>query len=155
MIARLEITNDTVVNEERLFQDAYGRIRDIRINRLNALRIWLIGNLEQALNYREVTADSLIQHSDRGSQYVSVAYTNRLNDAGVKPLVGTVSDSYDNALAETNNDLYKTELVYNLGPWKSTQALELATLNWVHLYNHERLLGTIGSVPPAEYENLY
>ena len=116
---------------------------------------FVLDALEQALNDREVTTDSLIHHSDRGSQYVSVAYTDRLNDAGVKPSVGTVGDSYDNALAETINGLYKTELVYNLGPWRSTQALELATLNWVHWYNHERLMGTIGYVPPAEYENLY
>lgn len=116
---------------------------------------FILDALEQALNDREITADSLIHHSDRGSQYVSVAYTDRLSDAGVKPSVGTVGDSYDNALAETINGLYKTELIHNLGPWKSTQALELATLNWVHWYNHERLLGTIGYMPPAEYENLY
>jgi len=116
---------------------------------------FVLDALEQALSEREVAAGELIHHSDRGSQYVSVAYTDRLNDAGVKPSVGTVGDSYDNALAETINGLYKTELVHNLGPWKSIQALELATLNWVHWYNHERLMGTIGYVPPAEYENLY
>ena len=116
---------------------------------------FVLDALEQALNDREVTDGSLIHHSDRGSQYVSVAYTDRLNDAGVKPSVGTVGDSYDNALAETINGLYKTELVHNLGPWKSIQTLELATLNWVHWYNHERLMGTIGYVSPAEYENLY
>jgi putative transposase len=116
---------------------------------------FVLDALEQALSDRAVTADELIHHSDRGSQYVSVAYTDRLNDAGVKPSVGTVGDSYDNALAETINGLYKTELVHNLGPWKSIQALELATLNWVHWYNHQRLMGTIGYVPPAEYENLY
>ena len=116
---------------------------------------FVLDALEHALNDREVTADSLIHHSDRGSQYVSVAYTDRLSDAGIKPSVGTVGDSYDNALAETINGVYKTELIHNLGPWKSIQALELATLNWVHWYNHERLMGTIGYVPPAEYENLY
>lgn len=84
-----------------------------------------------------------------------MAYTERLNDAGIKPSVGTVGDSYDNALAETINGLYKTELVHNMGPWKSMQALELATLNWVHWYNHVRLMGSIGYVPPAEYETLY
>jgi len=116
---------------------------------------FVLDALEQALHDREVPLGSLIHHSDRGSQYVSVAYTDRLSDAGIKPSVGTVGDSYDNALAETINGLYKTELIYNLGPWKSIQALELATLNWVHWYNHERLMGTIGYVPPVEYENLY
>ena len=84
-----------------------------------------------------------------------MAYTDRLSDADIKPSVGTVGDSCDNAMAETINGLYKTELVYNLGPWKSIQALELAKLKWAHWYNHERLMGTIGYVPPAEYENLY
>ena len=116
---------------------------------------FVLDALEQALHDREVPLESLINHSDRGSQYVSVAYTDRLNDAGISPSVGTVGDSYDNALAETINGLYKNELVYNLGPWKSMQALELATLNWVHWYNHVRLMGSIGYVPPAEYETLY
>ncbi len=116
---------------------------------------FVLDALEQALHDRDVPVDELIHHSDRGSQYVSVAYTDRLNDAGIKPSVGTVGDSYDNALAETINGLYKTELVHNLGPWKSMQTLELATLKWVHWYNHERLMGTIGYVPPAEYETLY
>lgn len=111
--------------------------------------------LKQALNDREVSTSELIHHSDRGSQYDPVAYTDRLNDAGIKPSVGTVGDSYDNALTETVSGLYKTELVHNLGLWKSIQALELATLNWVYWYSHERLMGTIGYVPPAEYENLY
>jgi transposase InsO family protein len=116
---------------------------------------FVLDALEQALHDRDVPIDALIHHSDRGSQYFSVAYTNRLSEAGIKPSVGTVGDSYDNALAETINGLYKTELIHNLGPWKSIQELELATLNWVHWYNHERLMGTIGYVPPAEYENLY
>jgi len=111
--------------------------------------------LEQALHSRDVEKDQLIHHSDRGSQYVSVAYTERLSDAGIRPSVGTVGDSYDNALAETINGLYKNELVYNLGPWKSIQALELAAMNWVHWYNNKRLLSAIGYVTPAEYENLY
>ena len=84
-----------------------------------------------------------------------MAYTDRLSDAEIKPSVGTVGDSYDNALTKTINGVYKTELIHNLGPWKSIQALELATLNWVHWYNQERLIGTIGYVLPAEYENLY
>ena len=116
---------------------------------------FVLDALEQALHHRKVPADSLIHHRDRGSQYVSVAYTDRLSDAEIKPSVGTVGDSYDNALTKTINGVYKTELIHNLGPWKSIQALELATLNWVHWYNQERLMGTIGYVLPAEYENLY
>jgi len=116
---------------------------------------FVLDALEQALVDRDVAIGELIHHSDRGSQYVSVAYTERLADAGIKPSVGSVGDSYDNALAETINGLYKTELVYNLGPWKSKDALELATMKWIHWYNHERLLGAIGYVSPAEYETLY
>lgn len=112
--------------------------------------------LEQALHDRGVSADDgLIHHSDRGSQYVSVAYTDRLTEAGIHPSVGTVGDSYDNALAETINGLYKTELVYKKGPWKKIDALELATLEWVHWFNHERLMELTGYLPPAEYEELY
>ena len=112
--------------------------------------------LEQALHERDVSADDgLIHHSDRGSQYVSVAYTDRLTEIGIHPSVGTVGDSYDNALAETINGLYKTELVYKQGPWKKVDALELATLEWVHWFNHERLMELTGYIPPAEYEELY
>jgi len=116
---------------------------------------FVLDALDQAVHDREGPLGSLIHHSDRGSPYVSVAYTDRLSDAGIKPSVGIDGDSYVNALAETINGLYKTELVYNLGHWKSIQALELATLNWVHWYNHERLMGAIGYVPPADYENLF
>ena len=116
---------------------------------------FVLDALEQALVDRDVTVDELIHHSDRGSQYVSIAYTERLSDAGIKPSVGSVGDSYDNALAETINGLYKTELVHNLGPWKSKEALELATLNWLHWYNHKRLMGVLGYVSPAECEALY
>ena len=112
--------------------------------------------LEQALHDRDVSADDgLIHHSDRGSQYVSVAYTDRLTEIGIHPSVGTVGDSYDNALAETINGLYKAELVYKQGPWKKVDALELATLEWVHWFNHERLMELTGYIPPAEYEELY
>jgi len=116
---------------------------------------FVLDALEQALVDRDVAVEELIHHSDRGSQYVSIAYTERLADAGIKPSVVSVGDSYDNALAETINGLYKTELIYNLGPWKSKNALELATLNWVHWYNHKRLMGVLGYVSPAEYETLY
>lgn len=117
---------------------------------------FVLDALEQALHDRHIHAKySLIHHSDRGSQYVSIAYTERLKEAGINPSVGSVGDSYDNALAETINGLYKSELVYNLGPWKSIEQLELATLKWVHWFNHERLMGPIGDIPPVELEQLY
>lgn len=117
---------------------------------------FVLDALEQALHDRDIQNEgSLVHHSDRGSQYVSLAYSERLKEAGINPSVGSVGDSYDNALAETINGLYKTELVYNLGPWRSVEQLELATLKWVHWFNHERLMGPIGDVPPAELEALY
>jgi transposase InsO family protein len=97
----------------------------------------------------------LIHHSDRGSQYVSIRYTERLAEAGVEPSVGSVGDSYDNALAETINGLYKAELIHRRAPWKSREAVELATLEWVHGFNHHRLLESIGYIPPAEAEQQY
>ena len=110
--------------------------------------------LEQALHQRE-TADGLVHHSDRGGQYLSIRYTDRLAEAGAQASVGSVGDSYDNALAETINGLYKTELARRHAPWKSVEALELATLDWVHWFNHERLLAPLGYVPPAEYEEAF
>lgn len=112
--------------------------------------------LEQALYARQRGhADGLIHHSDRGSQYVSIRYTERLADAGVEPSVGSKGDSYDNALAETINGLYKAELIHRQS-WRSREAVEIATLKWVHWYNHQRLLGSIGYIPPAEAEaNFY
>ena len=116
----------------------------------------MLDALEQALHDRNIkNNDSLIHLSDRGSQYVSIAYTDRLKAAGINPSVGSFGDSYDNALAETINGLYKTELLYNLGPWRSIEQLELATLKWVHWFNHVRLMGPIGDIPPAELEQLY
>ena len=97
----------------------------------------------------------MIHHSDRGSQYVSLRYTERLAEAGLMPSVGSTGDSYDNALAETINGLYKTEVIYKRGPWKTRESLELATLQWVHWFNHERLLEPIGHIPPAEAEAHY
>jgi transposase InsO family protein len=117
---------------------------------------FVLDALEQALHDRNIhDKHSLIHHNDRGSQYVSIAYTERLKEAGINPSVGSVGDSYDNALAETINGLYKTELVYNLGPWRSIEQLELATLKWVHWFNHVRLMGPIGDIPPVELEQLY
>ena len=97
----------------------------------------------------------LVHHSDRGSQYVSIKYTERLAEAGIEPSVGSVGDSYDNALAETINGLYKAEVIHRRGPWRSFEAVEFATLEWVDWFNNRRLLEPIGNIPPAEAEERY
>ena len=110
--------------------------------------------LEQALWSRTKT-EGLIHHSDRGSQYLSIRYTERLAEADIDASVGSVGDSYDNALAETINGLYKTEVIRRRGPWKNIEGVEYATLEWVDWFNNRRLLEPIGDVPPAEYEMMY
>ena len=110
--------------------------------------------LEQALWSRRDT-EGLVHHSDRGSQYLSIRYSERLAEAGVEPSVGSVGDSYDNALAETIIGLYKTEVIRHRGPWRHTDVVEYATLEWVEWFNHRRLLEPIGNVPPAELEMAY
>jgi putative transposase len=99
--------------------------------------------------------DGLIHHSDRGSQYLAIRYTERLEDAGVVNSVGSKGDSYDNALAETVNGLYKAELINRRGPWRSVEQVELETAAWVHWWNAQRLHGACGDIPPAEYEAAY
>jgi transposase InsO family protein len=94
----------------------------------------------------------LIHHSDRGSQYLSIRYTERLGEAGIEPSVGSVGDSYDNALAETINGLFKAEVIHRRGPWRNFEAVEYATLEWVNWFNNRRLLEPIGNIPPAEAE---
>lgn len=111
--------------------------------------------LEMALWFRDERNESLVHHSDRGSQYLSIRYGERLADAGVIASVGSRGDSYDNAVAETTIGLYKTELVRNRGPWRNADQLELATLEWVSWFNHTRLHGACGDVPPAELEANY
>ncbi len=112
--------------------------------------------LEQALHERRPARKAgLVHHSDRGSQYVSIRYTERLAEAGIEPSVGSVRDSYDNALAETINGLYKAEVIHRRGPWRSLEAVEFATLTWVDWFNHRRLLEPIGNIPPAEAEGRY
>jgi transposase InsO family protein len=112
--------------------------------------------LEQALyDRRFAKGEELIHHSDRGVQYVSIRYTERLTEAGLEPSVGSVGDSYDNALAETIIGLYKTEVIRQRGPWRGIEPVELATLEWVDWFNHRRLLEPIGNVPPAEKEDEY
>ena len=117
---------------------------------------FVLDALEQALYARQPEqTDGLVHHSDRGSQYVSIRYTERLAEAGIEPSVGSRGDSYDNALAETINGLYKAEVIHRRGPWKTKAAVELATLEWVSWFNHHRLLESIGYIPPAEAEERY
>jgi len=117
---------------------------------------FVLDALEQALYARQPERDSsLVHHSDRGSQYVSIRYSERLAEAGVEPSVGSKGDSYDNALAETINGLYKAELIHRRAPWKTKEAVELATLEWVSWFNNHRLLEPIGYTPPAEAEANY
>jgi putative transposase len=117
---------------------------------------FVLDALERALYARQPERnEALIHHSDRGSQYVSIRYSERLAEAGVKPSVGSKGDSYDIALAETINGLYKAELIHRRAPWKTREAVELATLEWVSWFNHHRLLEPLGHIPPAEAEMNY
>ena len=117
---------------------------------------FVLDALEQALHERRpVRGAGLVHHSDRGVQYVSIKYTERLAEAGIEPSVGSVGDSYDNALAETINGLFKAEVIHRRGPWRSFEAVEFATLEWVDWFNHRRLLEPIGNIPPAETEARY
>ena len=110
--------------------------------------------LEQALWARKVKGN-LIHHSDRGSQYLAIRYSERLIEAGIRASVGSVGDGYDNAMAETINGLFKAEVIYRLGPWRNLDAVEYATLEWVDWFNNRRLLEPIGNIPPAEFEKSY
>ncbi|MEW5425276.1 IS3 family transposase [Amorphus sp. 3PC139-8] len=136
--------------------DAYARrIVGWRVSR-TAHAGFVLDALEQALHERRpVHRGGLVHHSDRGSQYVSIRYTGRLAEAGIEPSVGSVGDSYDNALAETINGLYKAEVIHRRGPWRSFEAVEFATLSWVDWFNNRRLLEPIGNIPPAEAEERY
>lgn len=96
-----------------------------------------------------------MHHTDAGSQYTSIAFTERLAAAGVSASVGTVGDAYDNALAESVIGLYKTEVIRQRGPWRNLEAVEFATLEWVDWFNNRRLLEPIGNIPPAEAEERY
>jgi len=116
---------------------------------------FVLDALEQALHDRRPVHGGLVHHSDRGVQYVSITYTERLAEAGLVPSVGSVGDSYDNALAETINGLYKAEVIHRKGPWRTMEAVEFATLEWADWYNNRRLLSSIGNIPPAEAEAAY
>jgi transposase InsO family protein len=131
------------------------RIVGWRVSR-TAHTAFVLDALEQALHQRRpAQKNSLVHHSDRGSQYVSIKYSERLAEAGIEPSVGSVGDSYDNAMAETINGLYKAEVIHRSGPWKSFDAVEFATLKWVDWFNNRRILAPIGNIPPAEAEANY
>ena len=136
--------------------DTYARrIVGWRVSR-TAQAGFVLDALEQALHERQpIRRAGLVHHSDRGGQYVSLRYTQRLAEAGIEPSVGSVGDSYDNALAETVIGLFKAEVIHRRGPWRSLEAVEYATLEWVDRFNHRRLLEPIGNVPPAEAEARY
>jgi transposase InsO family protein len=136
--------------------DAFAR-RIVGWRASNSLRSDLaLDALEQALYDRqEDNADRLVHHSDRGVQYLSIRYTERLAEAGIEPSVGSKGDSYDNALAESVIGLFKTEVIRRRGPWRSLEDVEFATLEWVAWFNHRRLLEPIGHIPPAEHEEAY
>ena len=135
--------------------DAYARrIVGWRVSR-SAHAGFVLDALEQAIHDRKPVCGGIVHHSDRGVQYVSIKYTERLAEAGLVPSVGSVGDSYDNALAETINGLYKAEVIHRRGPWRTLQAVEYATLEWVDWFNNRRLLEPIGNVPPAEAEAAY
>jgi putative transposase len=136
--------------------DAYARrIVGWRVSR-TAHASFVLDALEQALHERRpVRGTGLVHHSDRGVQYVSIKYTEQLAEAGIEPSVGSVGDSYDNALAETINGLFKAEVIHRRGPWRSFEAVEFATLAWVDWFNNRRLLEPIGNIPPAEAEARY
>jgi transposase InsO family protein len=136
--------------------DAFARkIVGWRVSRSMAAS-FVLDALEQALSQRRpFRGGGLVHHSDRGSQYVAIKYTERLADFGIEPSVGSVGDSYDNALAETIIGLYKTEVIEPRGPWRSFEAVEYATAEWVEWFNNRRLFGPIGDIPPAEAEAAY
>ena len=124
-------------------------------------RVWnslktdlVLDALEQAL-YARTGTEGLIHHSDRGSQYLSIRYTERLAEVGIESSVGSVGDSYDNALAESIIGLYKTEVIRARGPWRHMDNVEYATLEWVDWFNNRRLFETIGNIPPIELEQAY
>jgi len=104
---------------------------------------------------RNQRLDGLVHHSDAGSQYLAIRYTDALAGAGALPSVGSVGDSYDNALAETINGLYKTELIRRRAPWRNVDEVELATLEWIHWFNTSRLHSALGDVPPDEFESAF
>jgi putative transposase len=113
----------------------------------------VLDSLEMARHSRGTQLEGLVCHSDAGSQFTSIRYGERLAEIGALPSIGSVGDSYDNALAETINGLFKTEVIRRRGPWRDVDAVELATLAWVHWFNNTRLHSSLGDIPPAEFES--
>jgi len=151
----LQVARCTVERLMRALENAYSR-------RILGWQVWgsprtdlALDALEMALRPRGGDVDGLIHHSDRGVQYLSIRYTDRLEDAGAVTSVGSCGDAYDNALAETINGLYKTEVIRKRGPWKTLEDVEFATLEWVDWFNNRRLLEYTGYIPPAEFEEMY
>jgi len=136
--------------------DVYARcIVGWRVSR-TAHASFVLDALEQAIHDRRPAhKGGLVHHSDRGSQYASIKYTERLAEADIEPSVGSVGDCYDNALAKTINGLYKAKVIHRRGPWRSFKAVEYATLEWVDWFNNRRLLEPIGNIPPIEAEQRY
>jgi len=139
--------------------DAYSR-RILGWRAATSMRTALVLDaLEQAIWTRQrggvAGLAGLVHHTDAGSQYTSIAFTERLGAAGAQPSVGSVGDAYDNALAETVIGLYKTELIKPCGPWRTAEQVEVATLDWADWYNHRRLFESCGDIPPAELEDVY
>lgn len=136
--------------------DAYAR-RIVGWRASTTLRTDLaLDALEQAIYDRcDSESDGLVHHSDRGAQYLSIRYTERLAEAGIEPSVGSKGDSYDNALAESVIGLFKTEVIWRRGPWRGVEDVEFATLEWVAWFNTHRLLEPIGYLPPVEFEQAY
>jgi len=141
-----------------LVTDAYSRrILGWRVGTTMTTQL-VLDALEQAIWTRQrfdQSVEHVVAHSDRGSQYTSIRYTERLAEAGIAAYVGSVGDSYDNALAEAVNSLYKAEVIRHRGPWRSIDAVEFATAEWIDWYNHRRLHEYCGDIPPAELEDAF
>ena len=136
-------------------------VTDVYSRKIVGWRVWnslktdlVLDALEQAL-YARTGTKGLVHHSDRGCQYLSIRYTERLAEAGIESSVGSVGDSYDNAMAETMFGLFKSEVIWPRGPWKNMEEVEYATLEWVDWFNNRRILEPIGDIPPAEFEQAY
>ena len=138
-------------------------VRDVFARRIVGWRVsrlartgFVLDAIEQALHDRRPARRvGLVHPGDRGTRYLSIRYTERLAEAGIEPSVGSVGDSYDNALAETINGLFKAEVIHRRGPWRNAEAVEFATLEWLDWFNNRRLLAPIGNIPPAEAEARY
>jgi putative transposase len=128
---------------------------DVGLHRPRSGPAWAAAGHTLATRPYGGTVRGLVHHSDRGTQYLSIRYTERLTEAGIEPSVGSVGDSYDNALAETIIGSFKTEVIRPRGPWKGVEDVEFATLNWVDGFNNRSLLGPLGNMPPAEFEQVF